>query len=196
LALSSGNINVSYSGEFSVAQVNNSGTQYWTQPDAPTSLPYTGNAIVGNAPSSSDIIELSEPSGLETDTITFSKPVLNPIMLINSLGQGNIGVSYVFNQSFTLLSAGAGFWGGAVNGSGLIQSGNTLTGYEGTGAIDFSGEVSTISWQTGGRLGNENWNGFTIGATTTQPNGVPDGGTTLGLLGMGFSGLLALKRKK
>jgi VPDSG-CTERM motif len=194
--LSSGTVNVSYSGEFAFAQVNNSGTQFWTQPDAPTSLPYTGNAIVGNAPSTSDIIALSEPSGVELDTITFSKPVLNPIMLINSLGQPGLGVSYVFNQSFTLLSAGTGYWGGNADGSSLVKSGNTLTGYEGTGAIEIPGEVSTISWYTGGQYGNEYWNGFTIGAVTQQATGVPDGGTTLALLGAGFSALLGLKRKK
>src|SRR5580658_10784495 len=58
MSLSSGTVNVTYSGEFAFAQVNNGGIQYWTQPDAPTSQPFTGNALVGNAPSTSDIIAL------------------------------------------------------------------------------------------------------------------------------------------
>jgi hypothetical protein len=187
LTLSSGTVNVSYSGEFAFAQVNNGGAQYWTQPD-PSDLPYTGNAVVGNAPSTTDIIALSEQSPTEVNTITFSQAVLNPIMLINSLGNGGAGVSYVFNQTPTLLSAGEGYWGG--NPSTLTLSGNMLTGYEGAGAIEFLGEVSTISWST---EGGEYWNGITVGAVT---NRVPDGGTTLALLGLSLSCLAGFRRKK
>ena len=194
LSLSSGTVNISYSGEFDFAQINDTGAQYWTQPNS-LALPYTGNSVVGNAPSSPDIIALSEPNGVETDTITFSKPVFDPIMLINSLGQPGLGVSYVFNQSFTLLSAGQGYWGGTA--TSLTSSGDTLTGYEGAGAIEFSGEVSSISWQTGGQYGSEGWNGFTIGAVTSQPTGtVPDGGTTFSLLAIGFGSLLKFRGKK
>jgi hypothetical protein len=191
LTLSSGTVNISYSGELAFAQVNNTGIQYWTEPN-PASLPYTGNALVGNAPATSDIVALQELGGSRiVDTINFSQAVLNPIMLINSLGQPNIGVSYDFNQPFTLLSAGQGYWGGT--STSLTASGNILTGYEGAGAIEFLGDVSSISWTT---TGGEYWNGFTIGAVTQQTTGVPDGGTTLGLLGMSASCLLGLRRKK
>ncbi len=192
LTLSSGTVNVSYSGEFAFAQVNNSGGQYWTQPNS-LALPYTGNAVVGNAPSTTDIIALQEQGGSSiVDTVTFSQPVLDPIMLINSLGQGGVGVSYVFNQPFTLLSAGLGYWGG--NATTLTASGDTLTGYEGAGAIEFSGDVSSISWTT---RNGEYWNGITVGAVTNQvTNQAPDGGTTLGLLGMSLSCLFGFKRKK
>jgi len=190
MTLSSGTVNVSYSGELAFAQVNNGGTQYWTQPN-PSSLPYTGNALVGNAPSTTDIIALQELGGPTiVDTVSFSQPVLDPIMLINSLGQGGLGVSYLFNQPFNLLGAGQGYWGGGA--TTLTASGNTLTGYEGAGAIEFLGEVSSISWTT---EGGEYWNGLTIGATTAQSTGVPDGGTTVGLLGMTASVLLGLRRK-
>jgi hypothetical protein len=190
LALSSGTVNVNYSGEFAFAQVNNGGIQYWTQPN-PLSLPYTGNAVVGNAPSTTDIIALSEQSSSEINTITFSQPVLNPIMLINSLGQPGLTVSYVFDQAPTLLSAGQGYWGG--NAANLSVSANVLTGNEGAGALEFPGTVSSISWTT--RSG-EDWNGFTIGAVTEQSPGVPDCGTTLGLLGLSLSCLLGFRRKQ
>jgi hypothetical protein len=185
LNLPGGPVNVAYNGEFSVAQLNNTGTQYWTEPN-PSALPYTGNLVVGNAPSTSDIIELSEPSGQEANKITFSQPVANPIMLINSLGSSgrNITVSYAFNDPFTLLSAGQGYFGGTA--TTLTASGQTLSGTEGAGAIEFIGNVTSISWTT---TGSENWNGFTIGAA-------PDGGTTLGLLGMSFSCLLGIKARK
>jgi hypothetical protein len=191
MTLSSGAVNVSYSGELAFAQVNNGGTQFWTQPNS-LSLPYTGNALVGNAPATTDIIALQELGGpYITDTVTFSQAVLDPIMLINSLGQGGVGVSYLFNQPFNLLSAGQGYWGG--DSTTLTSSGNTLTGFEGAGAIEFLGEVTSISWTT---EGGEYWNGFTIGATTAQTAGVPDGGTTVGLLGMAVSGLLGWRRNK
>ena len=190
LALSSGTVNISYNGEFAFAQVNNGGIQYWTQPN-PLELPYTGNAVVGNAPSTTDIIALSEQSPTEVNTITFSQAVLNPIMLINSLGQPNLEVDYVFNQPVTLLSSGQGYWGGGP--LGLTVSGDATIGLEGAGAIEFLGEVSSISWTTRGK---EYWNGFTIGAVTDQTRGVPDGGTTVALLGVSLSCLAGFRRKK
>lgn len=188
LTLSSGTVNVTYNGEFAFAQVNNGGNQYWTEGSPP---PYTGNAVVGNAPSTSDIIALSEQSANEVNTITFSQAVLNPIMLINSLGQPGLGVSYVFNQPVTLLSAGQGYWGG--NATSMTLSGTTLTGFEGAGALEFLGEINSISWTT---RGGEYWNGFTIGAVTEQSQGVPDGGTTVALLGMSLACLSGFRRKK
>jgi hypothetical protein len=181
---------VSYSGEFAFAQINGSGIQYWTEPN-PSLPPYTGNSVVGNAPSSSDIIALSEPDGTETNTITFSAPILDPIMLINRLGAGST-VDYDFVQTPTLLSAGQGYWGG--NASTLTLSGsNVLAGTEGAGALEFVGDVSSITWTT---QGAEYWNGFTIGAVTQQTQGVPDGGTTLTLVSMGFGALAAFRRRK
>jgi len=191
LTLSSGTVNISYSGELDFAQLNNTGTQFWTEPN-PTSLPYTGNALIGNVPATSDIVALQELGGSSiVDTITFSKAILNPIMLINSLGNPSDGVSYDFNQPFTLLSAGQSFWGGT--STSLTALGNNLTGAEGSGAIEFLGDVSSISWTT---VNGEGWNGFTIGAVTQQTTGVPDGGITLALLGMTSSCLLGLRRKK
>jgi len=189
LSLSSGTVNVSYNGEFAFTQLNNSGINYWTEPNS-LSKPYTGNAIVGNTPFTTDIIALSEQDPREVNTLSFSQSVHNPIMLINSLGAGNT-VSYNFNQPFILLSAGQGYWGG--NSTTLTETGNSLNGTEGAGAIEFLGDVDSISWTT---TGGEYWNGFTIGAETNQPSrGVPDGGASLGLLGMSVTCLLAVRRK-
>jgi hypothetical protein len=190
MALSSGTVDVTYDGEFTFAQINDGGTQFWTEPN-PSLLPYTGNSVVGNAPSSPDIIALEEQSQTEVNTITFSTPVLDPIMLINSLGTPSSEVSYVFTQTPTLLSAGQGYWGG--NATSLSLSGDTLSGAEGAGALEFQGEISSITWTISGA---EFWNGFTIGAVTQQTQGVPDGGTTLALVGMGFGALAAFRRRK
>ena len=200
-----GAVNVTYSGDVYFAQVNNSGIQYWTQPN-PSSLPYTGNAVIGNAPSTTDIIALNQPGAKpgaspivnDFNTLTFSQPVLNPIMLINSLGQGGVNVSYIFNHTPALLSVGQGYWGGTstalqVNGATL-----TLSGQEGTGAIEFLGLFSSISWTTTGTEDfvsdgfPSGWEGITVGADV--PSGVPDGGATIGLLGMGLVGLASLRK--
>jgi hypothetical protein len=200
-----GAVNVTYSGDVYFAQVNNSGIQYWTQPN-PSSLPYTGNAVIGNAPSTTDIIALNQPGARpgaspivnDFNTLTFSQAILNPVMLINSLGQGNANISYIFNQTPTLLSVGQGYWGGTpsalqVNGATL-----TLSGQEGTGAIQFLGLISSISWTTTGTEDfpsagfPSGWEGITVGADV--PSGVPDGGATIGLLGMGMVGLASLRK--
>lgn len=97
--------------------------------------------------------------GSAINTITFSKPVENPIMTILSLGRGFMKVCYEFNAPFDVLSSGRGYFGGRVKS--LIElPGNILEGHEGHGVIRFKGTYSSISWKVPVR---EYWHGFTIG---------------------------------
>ena len=190
LTTQGGPVSVSYSGNVAFSQINDSGTQFWTQPN-PSLQPYTGNSVIANAPISPDIVALDETTA-GPNTITFSQAVDNPIMLINSLGQGGVNVKYNFNQSFILLGAGQGFFGG--DATSLSQPDpTTLSGNEGAGAIEFLGPVSQISWTTSG---GEFWNGFTLGATDVQS--VPDQFSTFsGLLGvLGSLGLWQRIRRR
>ena len=204
-----GAVNVTYSGDVYFAQVNNSGIQYWTQPN-PSALPYTGNSVIANAPSRTDIITLNEPGAApgaspvvnDFNTLTFSRPVVNPIMLINSLGQGGAqipdNVFYTFSATPVLLSVGQSYWNYNPAGNALTLSGTTLSGLEGNGAIEFLGTFTNISWTTTGTEDYQDgslpsgWNGITVGADLGS--GVPDGGTTVALLGMGLVGLASLRR--
>jgi hypothetical protein len=153
--LGAGSITVSYSGDVSGATQTAGGNNYWL-PDAP----YL-SATISNSPSPNrDIITIDSANGGAWNTLTFSTPVLNPVMALVSLGQPGYSVFYTFDQSYTLLSSGTGYWGGG-NPSLFQQSATVLRGEEGHGAIQFSGYVSTISWQTSP---DENWHGFTVGA--------------------------------
>jgi hypothetical protein len=109
-----------------------------------------------------------------------------PVMALASVGQAGLGVSYDFDQSFTLLSEGLGFYGDGT----WTQSGNILTGYEAHGAIQFDGWVSSISWTNNV---NELWHGFTIGVTQVQPVPVP---AAVWLFGSGLLGLVGVARRK
>ncbi len=188
-------VGVTYSGEVSgPTQLGAPGdTFYWTQPN-PGLPPYTGNAVVGNAPTTTDIIALvGQNANPITQTITFSQPVQNPILLILSLGQPRVTVNYNFDSSFTLLSSGQGYWGGGAGG--LTQSGNVLTGEEGHGALQFNGMVSSISWTA---AQGEYWHGFTVGLTAVPA--VPEPATMIAgallLLPFGASTLRILRKNR
>jgi len=175
-----GVINVTYSGDIWSAQTTPN-SYWWTEGDP---APYTGNSVIDNAPETSDIIRV-QSSGI-TNTITFSQAVYMPVMAFVSVGQTSVGVSYDFEQSFTLLSEGAGFYGDGH----WAQSGNSLTGYEAHGAIQFDGWVSSISWTNNVP---EFWHGFTVGVTEVQPVPVP---AAVWLFGSGLIGLIGIARRK
>ena len=81
---------VSYIGEVYGETQITGGTNYWASnvtPNFQTDLPYN-SSTVHNAPPASDIIALTGGGGAaaKVNTITFSPPVLDPVMAINSLG--------------------------------------------------------------------------------------------------------------
>jgi hypothetical protein len=111
-----------------------------------------------------------------------------------------VSTRYDFDSPFTIVSQGAGFWGGG--SSALVQlPGDILQGNEGHGTIQFIGTFSTFSWTV---PTPENWHGFTFGirtteriepSTPTQPNTVPDATSTAGLLVLSLAGLLMIHRR-
>jgi choice-of-anchor C domain-containing protein len=148
-------------GGFYGAQTSGGGTNYWI-PSAPYISPQ-----VPNAPPDSDIIELQ--GGTNTVyTVTFSQPIVDPIMAILSLGStGNI-ITYNFNAPFTIVSQGAGYFSGGnvCPVSCLVQlPGNVLQGREGHGTIKFLGTYSSFSWTV---PNSEIWHGFTFAVRSSQ----------------------------
>lgn len=152
LTAGSTTVAVTYSGDLTTAtQVGPGGIDYYV----PASV-YT-NSQVANVPTNNTLLALSE-SPARTDTLTFSSPLLNPILDIVSLGAPGDTVTYSFDATPVILSQGAAYWGGCA--TCLSVTGNSLSGTEGSGVIEFLGSYSGLSWTT---TGGEYWNGFTVG---------------------------------
>ena len=176
-----GAVGVDFSGNVTFAQTG-TGTNYWTQPVA-GSEPYTNNSVVDNAPTPSEMIAMSY--GNVTNTVTFSATVTDPIMAIVSQGQPGLPVAYDFDQSFTLLSEGRGYWG---DGSYNHLAGDVLQGFELHSVVQFQGDFDSISWSVDR---NEYWHGFTFGLAD-QSVGEP---STFALFALGVIGLGIMRRK-
>ncbi len=143
---------------------------------------------VGNAPLSTDnSIILMGGSSDRVDTVTFSKPVLDPVMAIWSLGQTGDTASFNFRGD-PVFSVVAGGPTDQYGGGTIVQSGENVFGTEGNGVVRFNGLVKSISWTN---PTFENFYAFTIGTSA-----VPEPATWAMMLA-GFGGLgVAMRRRR
>ena len=193
----SGGITVAYSGEeiglITSADYYNPGVSNYNSGGATTccdtlwfrTTTFADGSTVANTPNTAyNAIKLIG-SGV-TDTITFSEAVLNPVISIWSLGNANTPAQFVFTSLVPVLIAtgttAINDWQG---GDGVLTvSGDTVSGVEGNGTIEFLGTYTSISFTST----TENYYGFTVGIA--GPSAVPLPSTWLmllsGLVGVGF----------
>jgi hypothetical protein len=179
-------IAVTYSGQVDgKTQVGNLGIQYWTEYGH--DLPYT--PVTATLPTRTDIVALSDAG---SHTIRFAQPVLDPVMLICSLGQDQFPVTYSFDQTATVLSAGWSYWNQSTGQLGSLANSGTqvVVGREGAGVIGFSGLVSSITWTTDKP---EYWHGITL-AVVPEPTTMIAG--ALLLLPFGVQGIRRLRNRR
>jgi hypothetical protein len=175
------------------------------------SVTYTGNYIGGNltggggtdyynpsgaytqggltSPNTGGNVGFIQFDDAVTGTLSFSSPMTNLYMALISVGRPGYAVSYTFDQAFTVLSnnnSSCAYWG---CGS-YTQSGNTLTGYEFSGTIQFAGTFSTLAVST---TPGEYWHGITVGADRVSATPEP---ASLVLMGTGLLGIAGFARRR
>lgn len=146
-----------------VADITFSGSYFNAMTDA-LPEPYWGPAAtyrgtqIANAPPMSDAIFVAGGPGRMA--LTFSQPVVDPVIAIASLGLTNgsrtinIQTAMWFEQSFEILSNGSNYYANA-QFNPFTRIGDDLYGIEASGVIRFRGTFSEIAWTSPLREENE-----------------------------------------
>jgi hypothetical protein len=173
---------VTYTGPYAGGNLTGGGgTDYFV----PTS-PYTqGGLTAPNTGGNVGFVQFIDPT---VGTLTFGNPLTDVYLALISVGQG-FSVTYTFDQPFTVVSnnnsPNCAFWG---CGS-YTQSGNSITGFEFSGTLLFSGSHSSLSISTDPA---ENWHGFTVGASVVA---TPEPASFV-LMGTGLVGVIGFARRR
>lgn len=153
LALGSG-VTVTYNGQLGGLENDTN----WT----PSTTWAGGN--VSNAPDSNPQIWMTGGGSYE-ESVTFSQAVTDPTFAFWSLGGANNTTStwnFDRGENFTIEACGPSNLGGGC----ITRSGQTLSGDESSGTIQFAGTYTSISFTT---PVYEYWTNFTVGAAGIAP---------------------------
>ena len=151
-------------------------------PNYPSYTPTTTFAdgtVVNNAPFHGNGIIRLEGGNTNVNTVTFSNPVVNPVMAIWSLGAAGTPASFDFiNVTPVFVSGGPS---AEYGGSAITISGNDVLGSEGNGTVQFIGTFTSLSWTNPQA---EYWYGFNVGIAGVGGSvGAPEP-STLALFGI------------
>jgi len=176
-------VNVSYAGEVDSSVINGL-SNIW----APNTS-FVGGTVTASPSIVGDDIRLNG-SFTGTNTITFSTPVANPVFAIWSLGAPTVPASFDFNATPTLEAGGPNSQFG---GSSITVSGNTVTGREGNGVVQFAGTLTSLSWTDT----FENFYAFTVGTNGagSVTSAIPEPSTIV-LFGIGLIALLTWRCRR
>lgn len=157
----------------------------------PTST-YAGGTVA-NAPSPDNIVGLTGGAGTAAATVTFSHPVVDPVMAIWSLGAPGLRAEFVFTSTepFSVEAGGpSAEYGGSSIYTGGTCPANAVCGAEGNGTIEFNGTFTTLTWTN---PNYENWYGFDLGIAGVAKTPEP---ASLLLLATGLLGLAWAVRRR
>jgi hypothetical protein len=153
-------VGVTYSGELDDFRINaNSGI--WS----PNSS-FIGGTVTASPSVVNDDLRLNGISFTGTSTITFASAVENPLFAIWSLGAGTVA-SFTFNATPTLQAGGPNTQFG---GGSIVVNGNTVSGAEGNGVVQFTGTFTSISFTST----PEHFYAFTVGVNGPVTSPVPE----------------------
>jgi len=143
---------------------------------------FADGVMVDNGPAQANGIMQLDGGTAALNTLTFSVPVVDPVIAIWSLGQGGVEASFDFVGVTPVLVAGGS--SAEYGGSSITVSGNTVSGREGNGTIQLIGTYSSIQWSN---PTYEYWYGFNVGIADVRKTAVPEPGQLLlFLLGLGL----------
>jgi len=151
---------------------------YAAYPSWTPATTWADGVVIDNNPTGG-IIRLLGGS-TQVNTLTFSKPVVDPVVAIWSLGQGSIAPSFDFIGAAPIFVVGGP--SAEYVGSSIYVVGNSVFGAEGNGSVLFKGTYTSLSW-TNPKA--EDWYGFNVGITAAVPEPETYALTALGLLALG-----------
>jgi PEP-CTERM motif len=165
-------------------------------PNFPSYTPTTtwaDGVVVNNAPVSSNGIMQLVGGTSALNTLSFSTPLKNPVIAILSLGQAGVPASFVFDETPVFIAGGPS---AEFGGKAIVVSGNTVSGNEGSGTVEFLGTFSSITW-TNPQF--EFYYGFNVGSAALPPPPPPPSvpePSSLALLSLGGLALAGWRRWK